>query len=185
MQMKDSFNLLYLICTAFASALLLPFRERCGSEWLKKPAFAALILLIVWTTISQSPFMLAWLVGWLIVFALRRAETAKLLLKGVRIHSMWPGDSVLGKRFTKNDYTAKRFVEPLFIFVSGLMMCGAEADWCGVQWGLGRFMVFGACCLPLLEGIHRQVWQKRAQATIDAELEMEQLQEERRHRLGG
>jgi hypothetical protein len=176
LQMKDSFNLLYLICTAFSRALTLPFRVRYGTEALNKPCLFALALLVAWTALSQSPFMLAWLVAWLICFALRRAETAKLLRQGVRIHSLRDGTPVLGMRFTTSEYVAKRFIEPLFLFVSGLGVWGAEADW-GYPPGLGRFMVIGACFLPLLESIHERIWQKRVQSMVDARLEMEELRE--------
>jgi hypothetical protein len=181
---KRAFDLFYLAVAAFQRGATVPIRGRYGSEALGAPGLAACLLILGWAVVSRSPFMWGWFAIWMVSLMARRAETAKLLRQGERIHSRYDGDPKLAMKFTKSDKAARMFVEPLLLIISAGIVGVIEADSKMPTPGLGVFLMIGAFSVLIVEGIYQQVLRKRSQSLLDAQMEHEDVMEDFQNRWG-
>jgi hypothetical protein len=166
--MKDSFNILYVLVKGHAMCFLPFFRKNFGSEALGWSGFTAFILMMLVGGLGQIPEMFPFIGIWVFAMTCQRASTMKQLRKGVIRHSRYEGD--VDTRHFKKPATVKRVIEPLACALAGV--CIELSD---LSHGLAVFVGMGFVSLSVLASIDGQLDQKRLQAMRDAAIEQSYL----------
>jgi hypothetical protein len=179
---RDSFNVLYVVANAYATAITPFVRHSFGKEALGLPGFLAFILILLVAGFTGSSSMLTYLGVWLIAVAFQRLHTYRLSSRGVVLHSRYEGWPWLGFKLGGGRNLDKRLtgavfvIEPVLCFgIGGMFMSLGEVI-------VGRFLMCGAGALLFREAVHRMIDQRRVQAMCDAQIEQEYLANEYRRR---
>src|SRR5262249_9365931 len=114
----------------------------------------------------------------------RRVEALKLAASGAKIHTWYDGYPFDAIRFVKTEYQAKRFVEPLLCGVLGALLFVIYQENNLPVHGLPYFVLTGVFTLSFIEAVKNTIWQKRLDALNDAQIEQEQLMQDRQDRYG-
>lgn len=162
----ESFNLIYFVADAHATALTPFIRTGFGINANGWNGFGAMVMLILWWCGDpEDPLMSAYFFAWIGALLYQKALTLKLLKSGKRIHSRFGGDPWLALKipFIRKDTTA-RSLEPLMCFVIGIALCPVSP-------ALGALWIAGFLSLTVREVVDRVAIKARVQAMDDAEIE--------------
>jgi hypothetical protein len=173
----DAFNVLVAGVVAHATTITPFLRKGFGSKG--KREGLALILLGLVAGFSGAPEFWGYLMVWMCVVALRRAETAAMRRKGWQVHSEyagWPEAALrVGKVFgVRKEKTAKMVVEPLIcLAVAIVFACVAENCQVPELYALAGWIGFGSLSLAFDQGIMEAVIDRRADVIRDSQIETE------------
>jgi hypothetical protein len=184
MNWKRNFDISHALCVMHQRALVVPMRSRWGIYALGVPCALALVLMVLWATFSRDPYMWVWIGFWVICQLARRAESVRLHRRGERIHSQYDGYVAYASRWRVSESTAKLVIEPVVFGVFGLVLFDMYRENGLPVQGLPYFFLAGLFSLPFVETVKRSVWERRAQAMVDARVEQEALVKEVRDRWG-
>jgi hypothetical protein len=180
---KRNFNVAFTLCLMFQRALVVPMRNRFGVEALGTPCLLALIMLVVWSSLSQDIYLWIYTGIWLVFFVHRRAQSVRLS-QTERNHSLydgWPCDAI---RVCKDEANAKLYIEPIMVGFAA-----AFAVWFYDQrgWncnGLPYFLITGCSAMFFVELAQQTAWKRRSRQMDDARIENEQMMNEAQDRWG-
>jgi hypothetical protein len=149
MQPQQAVNIVLLVLQAFAVVPEVFLHKGIGCRYLDKQAALAVLVIpgfvLVWP--EEDPTGLIYLLGAYFVrcaaLRLSHLRRKKIERGGVVEHSRYPGwpailDGPLGRRLTEP--TAKAFVEPVLVLVTGALLCELSEP-------LGSFLMVSAFCL--------------------------------------
>jgi hypothetical protein len=88
---KRNFNIVVFFATAYQRALVVPMRNRWGKEAQDLPCGIALIGMLVYAALMRDNGMWLWIAFWMLCQLKNRAETARLMRNGERIHTLYEG----------------------------------------------------------------------------------------------
>jgi hypothetical protein len=184
MNQKRSFNIVYALMVMHQRALTVPMRNRWGVNALGMSCALALILMFVWTMVTQDSLMFCWIGFWLLCFIKRRVEAVRLVNKGERIHSQADGLPFDALRLCRSENTAKLVVEPILVGVLGgvLYWIYEQNGWRPT--GLPYFILSGVVTLPFVELVKQTIWKRRTQQMLDARIENEASMKAYRDKYG-
>ncbi len=165
---KDGFNILYVLVKAHAMCFYPLLRKNFGSEALGWSGLAAFILMLVVGSFGRIPELMGFIVFWMVVMLYHRVSTMRQPGRGVVRHSRYEGD--VDTRIFRNPRTVRRLVEPVFCLIVGVCI-----EYAGMSHGFAVFVGMGFVSLAMVEGIDRQLDNKRVQAMRDAAIEQEYL----------
>ena len=154
--MKRGFNLL-CVAAAAHKATIVPFtRKGFGSDYPGWNGLYGFLLLVVIVAFGRTPALLCYLLAWLVVLAMRRAEAAIMRRKGWFTHSHYEGQSFLTTRWRLSEGMARKVEAALCLvmgMVIGLMaqtghLPGSTRSRCTSGWA--------SCRCPLATGFSRR-----------------------------
>lgn len=180
-EMKKNVNIALGIAQILQRCFVLVSRNRFGTQALGFPCLFAVILMLLWYMCTLDIGLLWWLGLWLVYYAKRRAEAAKL--RG-RVHSYYDGYPFDAMRYCKSEGTAKRVVEPLMLGVLGFIAFKVYEFQGWNYKGLPYFFMAGAISVSFVAGMQQSLWQRRIQAMRDNELENDMVVTDYRDRFG-
>lgn len=173
---RKHFNFAYSFCTAYQRALIVPFRNKWGTQALGLPCLFAIGLMMLWYIATADPGMLAWMGFWLFCQAMRRIEAVRI---AGQVHSHYDGWPV---NLGSNERVAKAFYEPILVGILGGILYWAYTINGLRPTGLPYFFLGGIVALPFVESVKQTLWERRLQGMADAKLEQEMLMEDFKNR---
>jgi len=161
---RTGINLVGLAANGYATAVTPFLRRGMGSEALGVNGVVALLIIIGYAGVTNSPETITFFWVWLVAVGCQRVYGARQRASGEAVHSRYAGDAVAGRRFTKSERVAREIVEPMICIVVGAFL------W---QWSepLGRFILCASFSLLVSRGLDTQVTRNRVQAMRDAAIE--------------
>jgi hypothetical protein len=179
--LRNSFLLLYVAASIHTRCVIPILRDRFGAEANGLLGLLALVGMLFYGGLMKDNRMLAYVGFWFIALVGHRLESLHLRhRRGFVIHSRYAGRPVMAlaiARFIKDEGSAKLFIEPL--------ICLAYT-WPLNDWSPAAAKLVGSAgvSIVIVELIDRQIRRQREQAVIDARLEMEDLADRVRSRVG-
>lgn len=138
---RGGFNIVSLIATAHAMAILPFVRKNFGVEFFGLPALFTLGMLFVLS--AYDPIMMDYLLVWIVLLAIHRARGLALERRGEFYHSRYCGDSWLGGLFPgANTPWKARSVEVVLCGVIGAFLFEVSEV-------LGKFVLVGCFTIPV------------------------------------
>jgi drug/metabolite transporter (DMT)-like permease len=171
---RQTFNLVMTAVAACATTVQVFCRKGFGRRALDYRGGMAAVLLYAVAAFCREASMLYYLAGFLIVLAVQRLTTMRLLRSGVLMHSQYTGYPVLAMKFTRNERTAKGVVEPLLcIFLGiGLAVLGdATHHHLSLVWG--GWLALGGFCSSIEFALSDAIHQKRLTDAEDIRIEQQ------------
>jgi hypothetical protein len=172
---RTGINLLGLLANAHAITVTPFLRRGFGSEALGVNGVAALVLILLYAGVTNSPEMVSFLWAWLAAVGCQRVYGFRQRANGEVVHSRYAGWPEVGMRFAKTEKVARSVVEPLVcVVVGGCLWSLSEA--------LGRFILLGSISLLVSRGLEQQVTRNRLRAMNDGQIEARYLSDVFNHR---
>jgi len=165
-------NFAYSLCMAYQRALLVPFRNKWGTQALGFPCLFGFGLMFLWYVATADFGLVAWMGLWLVSLVIRRAEAVKI---AGQVHSHADGSPI---NLGTNEYLARRVYEPIGIAIIGGFLYWLYTENGMSPKGLPYFFLGGLVALPFVETVKRMVWERKIQGMNDAKLESEALMED-------
>jgi hypothetical protein len=165
---RTGINLVGLAANGYATTVTPFLRRGMGSEALGVNGVVALLIIIGYAGVTNSPEMISFLLAWVGALIFQRAYGFNQRRKGQICHSRYAGDAVVGRRFAKSERVAREVVEPL--------ICGFVGV-CLWPWSepVGRFVLCASFSLLVSRGLDTQVTRNRLQKMHDAQIEQRYL----------
>jgi hypothetical protein len=173
---QDAFNFLYLFCRGHATVVTPFLRTGFGAEAL---GLNALVAFVMMTFLACKDQAMSGLLGlWLLAVIVQRVRTRLAIHRGEIIHSRYAGYPWLAMKmpFVRKEQTAVGIVEPMVIFLVGVLLCPLSVD-------VGGLVSTSAVSLMLQHGIEAEIDRKRMQQMRDAEIEQRYYAERFRNPL--
>jgi hypothetical protein len=184
MSLKPGCNLFLLLCIAHQRCLVVPMRNFFGMHALGMPSILGLLLMLIWSALSEDPVMFVWMAAWGICFAHRCMQSLRMEREGAKVHSQydgWPFETI---KMGKTENTSKLVVEPLMVVIIGAILVVIYKEFHLNMKGLPLFFLLGGFTLPVIEMIKQSIWKKRTQEMMDAQIENEAAVREFREKFG-
>jgi hypothetical protein len=178
--MKDSFNLINLVCNSLAACVTPFLRIGFGKEYPGAAGLFGLIIMLVYGGLGKEPEMFTYVGCWLLVVVCQRLVTwmlarkakdggfrARLVGKGFSLHSRYwgyPWIAFLVMPLVKRESIAVCLIEPLLCLGLGYWLMDASP-------GVGGFVMAAGIASGVAAAIVFLVQRKKLQALRDAEIE--------------
>jgi hypothetical protein len=170
LSMKDSFNLLNILCNGLESCVVVFLRTGFGKEYPGLAGLVGLIMMVCYASFARVPGMLPYIGVWLVAVILQRIKTFAMIRKGVVVHSRYWGYPRLAFMvpFVRKEKTARNVIEPWLCSAIGV----ALSYWSP---GVGGFVFIAGWANAIAGAIVVEVNRKKLQAMRDAEIEQRHL----------
>jgi hypothetical protein len=179
---KRNFNITYNLCLIHQRGIVVLMRDQWGKRALGTSCALALVLMFLWATFTQDPFMYGWMVLWFICYLKRRFEAGRLAKKGM--HTEYDGRSKDGQRFGFSERFAKRWVEPMLTGILGGMVYWFYERQGWQPTGLPYFLLSGLFTLPFVQTVHQSIWDRRVEAMNEARITQQAAMKDFQDRYG-
>jgi len=177
LSMRESFDIMYVFASALSLGLTVFTRCQFGTEAFGLRGLAAAVVIFVYVGSTGSQWMMIYFVAWLLALVCRRAESETAAKRGELRHTYYNGHPWLILTlmpFIKDEQTARR-VEPFLCLAAGIGLCQWSFD-------VGRFVIFGALSILIIDRVGREIMRRRVEAIINARIEQEAVMEELKRR---
>ncbi len=166
----DGLSFLYSLCYVHATTLAVFLRRDFGREALGLNAFLAMLLILVFYSLTADRAVFVFFVCWLAAQITQRVRTFRLIRSGEIFHSRYAGTPWLAMTvpLVRKESTARGLIEPLICLIAGALLCPVSEN-------LGGFVMFGLFTFLIRNGIEREIVRKRVEQMHDAEIEQQFL----------
>ena len=172
LQMKDAFNLFYLLANSHATTATVFLRTDFGRDGIGVHGMFGFFMILLWGGMTNSYAMFVFLCAYLLAVLSQRMKTFANSRKGIIPHSRYNGYPVVSKRLfpRMSELNARGLDAFLCLSIGGLLTFIADKP-------LGYFVMAGFLSILLSEGTTNELHRKRLQAMRDAEIEQRFLAE--------
>jgi hypothetical protein len=171
LQMKDAFNLFYLLANSHATTATVFLRTDFGRDGIGVHGMFGFFMILLWGGMTNSYPMFVFLCAYLLAVLSQRMKTFANSRKGIIPHSRYNGFPVVSKRLFP------RMSERNAIGIDAFLSLAIGGGLTFVDKPLGLFIMAGFLSILLSEGITNELQRKRLQSMRDAEIEQRFLAE--------
>jgi hypothetical protein len=179
---KRNSNIIFNLCLMHQRSLVVVSRDQWGKQALGIPCALAFVLMFLWATFTQDPFMYGWMILWSFCYLKRRIEAGRLARKG--IHSQWDGSSKQARRFRCSEKTGKLILEPMLFGIAGCIVLWFYNEQGWRPTGLPYFLLAGVFTLRFVAIVQQTIWDRRLEAMNDVRLEQAAAMRDYQDRYG-
>jgi len=167
-------GLLYFASNVLATSIAVFIRRGFGREALSWNSLFAFLLLLFLAG-AEGPAFVLFAGAFTAAQIYRRIETFRIIRGGGIVHSQYAGYPYVAMKvpFVKTEHRAKELIEPLFCFITGLLLCPVSV-------GIGGYVALCGIGFMVRYGIDDAVARKRIERMQDARIEHEWYSEQTR-----
>jgi hypothetical protein len=164
--LRQSFNVLYILVRGYAACVTVFLRRRFGAESLGLSGVVAVAIMIVYLSAHPaSRGMSNFFVGWWIMLAFQRLGHFNRRRKGIILHSQYDGESIVGVLVPFLNFNdLPRLLDVLICLGLGWLLHSTDP-------ALGNFIFGGGIALLVKEMIDRGIEDRQVQRMFDGEIE--------------
>lgn len=161
-------GLLYFAANVLATSVAVFIRRGFGKEAIAWNSLAAFLTLFFLAGAAGDISFFYFLVAFTFAQICRRVETFRIIRNGHVLHSQYAGFPYWAMKvpFVKSEKVARELVEPVFCFITGILLCPVSVN-------VGGYLVLCGVGFIVRHCIEEEVSRKRIQRMHDARIEHE------------